>query len=283
MEETGKNTPPTSSEALAAEAAALVAAVREARPLVQMITNYVSMDMAANVLLAAGAAPAMVFAPEESPEFVRRASALVINTGTLSAPAAHAMEVAVTAARTHGVPWALDPVGAGGTTFRNETICKLLRHRPAVIRGNASEIMAVARLAGLTQEAGAPRGVDSAHATSEVEELAQRLARHCLCTVAATGEIDIVTNGLAIVRLANGSPLMTKVTALGCGLTGYIGAFIGLGEAPFAATTAALAAYAVAGDMAAEGARGPASFRTAFIDALFSLDARDIVARLRLA
>lgn len=278
MEQAGQ----ISRDPLAAEAGALLAGLREARPLVQMITNLVSMDMAANVLLAAGAAPAMVSAPEESPEFVRRAAALVINTGTLSAPAAQAMEVATTAARTHGVPWVLDPVGAGGTQFRDETICKLLRHRPSVIRGNASEIMAVARLAGLTREAGAPRGVDSAHDTSQIEGLAQKLARHGLCVVAATGAVDVVTDGRRLVRLANGSPLMTKVTALGCALSGYVGAFIGLGAEPFAATVSALAAYAVAGDIAAEQAKGPASFRTAFIDALYALDAAELEARLRL-
>ncbi|MDB5643449.1 MAG: thiM [Hyphomicrobiales bacterium] len=277
-----ETTSPSPHDALAAQTGALLAAVREGRPLVQMITNYVSMDIAANVLLAAGAAPAMVFAPEESPEFVRRASALVVNTGTLSAAGAQAMEVATTAARAHGVPWVLDPVGAGGTQFRNETIGKLLRHRPAVIRGNASEIMAVARLAGLTQEAGAPRGVDSTHDTSEIEALAQKLARHGLCVVAATGAVDVVTDGHALVRLANGSPLMTKVTALGCALTGYVGAFVGCGGDPFAATVSALAAYAVTGDMAAEQASGPASFRTAFIDALYGLQERDISQRLRL-
>lgn len=270
-------------EAIAREAGALLGAVRVAHPLVQMVTNYVSMDIAANVLLAAGAAPAMVFAPEESPDFVPKTSALVVNTGTLSAPAAQAMEVATTVARAHGVPWVLDPVGAGGTKFRDETIGKLLRHRPTVIRGNASEIMAVARLAGLTQEAGAPRGVDSAHTTAQVEELAQKLARHCLCVVAATGEIDVVTDGRAMARLANGSPLMTKVTALGCALTGYVGAFIGAGGEPFGATLGALAAYAIAGDIAAEQATGPASFRTAFIDALYALEEEQVAARLRLA
>ncbi len=273
---------PIPRDALVAQTGTLLAALREARPLVQMITNFVSMDIAANVLLAAGAAPAMVFAPEESPEFVRRASALVVNTGTLSVAGAQAMEVATTAARAHGVPWVLDPVGAGGTKFRNEIICKLLRHRPTVIRGNASEIMAVARLAGLTREAGGPRGVDSTHETSEVEGLAQKLARHGSCIVAATGAVDVVTDGQVLVRLANGSPLMTKVTALGCALTGYVGAFIGLGGAPFEATVSALAAYAVAGDLAAERASGPASFRTAFIDALYGLEERDISDRLRL-
>ena len=128
----------TDRDALARASAALLAQMRAARPLVQVITNFVSMDIAANVLLAAGAAPAMVHAPEETPDFVRKVAALVINTGTLSATAAQSMDVATAAARTHGVPWVLDPVGAGGTPFRDATIANLLRRRPQVIRGNAS-------------------------------------------------------------------------------------------------------------------------------------------------
>ena len=269
-------------DALATEAGNILGALRAQHPLVQMITNLVSMDVAANVLLAAGASPAMVHAPEESPEFVRKAAALVITTGTLSAPAAQAMDVATSAARTHGVPWVLDPVGAGGTTFRNTTVAGLLRRRPAVIRGNASEIMAVARLAGLTDQSAAPRGVDTVHDTSEVEAVAQKLARHCLCIVAATGAVDIITDGRAILRLANGSPLMTRVTALGCGLTGLIGATLGTGVDAFAATRSALTIYAIAGDLAAERADAPGSFRVAFIDALYQINPQDISSRLRL-
>ncbi len=272
------------TDALARSTAQLLADMRAARPLVQVITNFVSMDLVANVLLALGAAPAMVHAPEESPDFIRKAAALVINTGTLSAPAAQAMDVAAAAARTHGVPWVLDPVGAGGTPFRDATIASLLRRRPSVIRGNASEIMAVARIAGLTQATGAPRGPESDHATSEVEDLAQRLARHTLCTVAATGAVDIVTDGRQFVRLANGSPLMTRVTALGCGLTGFIGAMLGTpGADAFDATVSALAAYAIAGDMAAQQADAPGSFRVAFMDALYRLGTDDITQRLRTA
>ena len=268
-------------DALARTCSAHLAQLRARRPLVQLITNFVSMDVAANVLLALGAAPAMVHAPEETPDFVRKAAALVINTGTLSAPSAQAMDVATAAARTHGVPWVLDPVGAGGTPFRDQTIASLLRRRPQVIRGNASEIMAVARLVGLTQAAGAPRGPESIHHTDEVAELAQRLARHALCTVAATGAIDFITDGRQSIRLANGSPLMTRVTALGCGLTGFIGAMLGTGADAFAATSAALATYAIAGDIAAEQVDAPGSFRVAFIDALYRLDEASIFERLR--
>ena len=271
----------TDRDALARASAALLVQMRAARPLVQVITNFVSMDIAANVLLAVGAAPAMVHAPEETPDFVRKVAALVINTGTLSASAAQSMDVATAAARTHGVPWVLDPVGAGGTPFRDATIANLLRRRPQVIRGNASEIMAVARIAGLTQAAGAPRGPESTHDTDEVAELAQRLARHALCTVAATGAVDFVTDGRRHLHLANGSPLMTRVTALGCGLTGFIGAMLGTGAEAFVATGAALATYAIAGDIAAEQADAPGSFRVAFIDALYCLDEPQIFERLR--
>ncbi|MDB5648704.1 MAG: thiM [Hyphomicrobiales bacterium] len=267
----------------AAEVGRLLAKMRAAHPLVQNITNFVAMDIAANVLLAAGAAPAMVHAPEESPEFVRLAAALVVNTGTLSRTQAESMEVATIAARSHGTPWVLDPVGAGATRFRDETVQKLLRHRPMVIRGNASEIMAVARGAGLTLETARPRGVDSANTTDEAEALARLLARHCFCIVAATGAVDVVTDGKRMIRLANGSPLMTRVTALGCALSALVGAFVGLGEDPFIATVAALAIYGVAGEIAAETARGPGSFRVEFIDCLDRIGPDDVKARLKLA
>ena len=269
---------------IAAQSARLLAMMRARRPLVQNITNFVSMDIAANVLLAAGAAPAMVHAPEESPEFVRKAAALVINTGTLSQTAADNMEVATSAARVHGTPWVLDPVGAGATAFRDATVQKLLRRRPAIIRGNASEIMSIARMSNLQRDlpGAAPRGMDTSNTTAEAEASAVKLARHCFCVVAATGAIDVITDGDRLVRLANGSPLMTRVTALGCALSALVGAFAGLGEDPFVSTVAAIAIYGVAGDMAAEEARGPGSFRTAFIDVLDRIEGDDISARLRL-
>ena len=134
---------------LVRQAGRLLGELRAKRPLVQNITNFVSMDIAANVLLAVGASPAMVHAPEESPDFLTIAQALVINIGTLSSPWVESMEVAAKAARSLGKPWVLDPVGAGATGFRDSAVKKLIAHRPQVIRGNASEIMAVARVAGL--------------------------------------------------------------------------------------------------------------------------------------
>jgi hydroxyethylthiazole kinase len=264
-----------------ARTAQLLGELRDARPLVQTITNFVSMDAAANALLAIGAAPAMVHAPEESGEFVAHAGALVVNIGTLSKLWVEGGEAAATAAHMHGKPWVLDPVGVGATRFRNEAVARLLRHRPSVIRGNASEIMAVAQVAGLSGPAGTPRGVDSANTTDEALAVAQRLARHCFCVVAATGAVDLVTDGKQVVRLANGSPLMTRVTALGCALSAVVAAFAAVAEDPFEGTVAALATYGVVGDMAAEVASRPGSYRVAFIDALDAVTPADIEQRLK--
>jgi hydroxyethylthiazole kinase len=267
------------ARAIAARCGALLDQMRAARPLVQNITNYVSMDIAANALLAVGASPAMVHAPEESPQFVALAGALVVNIGTLSADTAHAAQIATTAARQLGRPWLFDPVGVGATDYRNDVATELMENRPTILRGNASEVMAIARLAGLTTTSAAPRGVDSANTTTEAEQLCVELAQRAGCVVVATGEIDIATDGKQIVRLANGSPLMTRVTALGCSLSSVMGAFMAIAP-PLDAAVAALAVYGVAGDMAAETAQRPGSFRVAFLDALDAITAADISARL---
>lgn len=268
------------ARAIAARCGALLDQMRAARPLVQNITNYVSMDIAANALLAVGASPAMVHAPEESPQFVALAGALVVNIGTLSADTAHAAQIATTAARQLGRPWLFDPVGVGATDYRNDVATELMENRPTILRGNASEVMAIARLAGLTTTSAAPRGVDSANTTTEAEQLCVELAQRAGCVVVATGEIDIATDGKQIVRLANGSPLMTRVTALGCSLSSVMGAFMAIAP-PLDAAVAALAVYGVAGDMAAEIAQRPGSFRVAFLDALDAITAADISARLQ--
>ncbi|MFO1117399.1 MAG: hydroxyethylthiazole kinase [Beijerinckiaceae bacterium] len=267
---------------LAAAAGSLLDRLRETRPLVQAVTNYVSMDVAANVLLAVGASPAMVHAPEEVEEFVSFSGALVVNIGTLSAPWVEGMEKAAAADRL-GKPWTLDPVGVGATRFRNETTEKLLKHRPAIIRGNASEILAVARIAGVDVEAASPKGVDSAHETAAARGAAEALARTLSCTVAATGAVDLVTDGARTRLLANGSPVMAQVTALGCALSGVVAGFSALGEDRFETTAAAVAVYGVAGEMAQEVSKRPGSFRVAFLDALDAVNGEDIARRLKVA
>ena len=281
MDQYGSDALGRDTAALAKSSGDLLSAVAEARPLVQSITNFVSMDIAANALLAIGASPAMVHAPEETPEFARIIDALVINIGTLSKQAADSMDLAAQAALLNRKPWLIDPVGAGGLTFRNDTVARLLKYKPAIIRGNASEIIAVTRILGLTQNMATPRGVDSTSSSLEVESNAIALARHCGCTVAATGDIDIVTDGENLVRIASGTPMMTRVTALGCSLSSVTGAFLAVAKTPFEAAVAALAVYGVAGEMALEQAAGPASFRVAFLDMLYTIRAADIAARLR--
>jgi hydroxyethylthiazole kinase len=177
----------------------------------------------------------------------------------------------------------LDPVGAGATRFRDDAIRQLLRHRPTVIRGNASEIMAVARAAGLTQAVATPHGVDSAHSTDEALGLATALARHCFCVVAATGPVDIVTDGERVARIANGSPLMARVTALGCALSGVAGACLAVSDDAFEATVAALGLFAVAGERAAEGGEpvGPGTFRVRLLDRLDDLSPHILSSRMK--
>ncbi|UDL95074.1 hydroxyethylthiazole kinase [Lichenihabitans sp. PAMC28606] len=257
--------------------------LRERRPLVQNITNYVSMDIAANALLALGASPAMVHAPEEIDDFGRLIQALAINIGTLSSDWVAAMMLAATVAHERGTPWVLDPVGAGATRFRDASVQQLLPLGPSVIRGNASEIMAVAASCGLGLSAARPKGVDSANTTSEAEVLSIELARHVGCVVVATGAIDFITDGRRQAHLANGSPLMTQVTAIGCSLSAITAAFCAIEPDRFDAAVAALAVVGIAGERAAAQTARPGSFRTAWIDQLATLDATAITSDLKLS
>ena len=268
---------------LAADFSRQLAALRAQRPLVQAITNFVSMDVAANALLAIGASPAMVHAPQEAADFCAIAGALVVNIGTLDETFIPGMLVAAETAHRLGKPWVLDPVGVGATRYRDETVGKLLAFRPTIIRGNASEIMAVARVAGLSDEAVAGKGVDSAHGTSEARGPAAVLAKRLGCVVAATGAVDVVTNGERFIELANGSALMAKVTALGCALSGIVAAFAAITSDPLAATAAAIGVYGVAGEMAAEVSQRPGGFRVAFLDALDIVGEADLLRRLKIA
>jgi hydroxyethylthiazole kinase len=249
--------------------------MRTSGPLVHNITNYVAMDVSANVLLAIGAAPAMVHAVEEVESFTRISSSLAINIGTLSAPWVASMHAARNAAHAAGIPVVLDPVGAGATPYRTRTALDLLAAGVQVVRGNASEILALAGAA-------APRGVDTAHEVSEALDAARAIARKFTCVVAVTGARDAVTDGERVMFVEGGHPLMAKVTALGCALTGVIAAFMAVNDDALVATSSALAVYSVAGELAAAGAEGPASFRARFIDALHRVSPEEVEARARI-
>lgn len=245
--------------------------MRARTPLVHNITNYVAMNIMANVLLAAGASPAMVHAHEEVEEFAGLAQALTLNIGTLDAPWAASMERAAAHMEALGRPWVLDPVGVGATRFRQEVTARLLRHRPAVIRGNASEILA---LAGSTATG---RGADTADSVAAAEGAARALAGRFGTIVAVSGPEDYVTDGQAGWRVAGGHALMPRVTALGCALNGVIAAFLP-GQPALPATMAALAYYGLAGARAGERAAGPGGFQPAFLDALYALTPAELSA-----
>jgi hydroxyethylthiazole kinase len=255
----------------------LLAAMRAKRPLVHCITNYVAMQIAANVLLAAGASPAMVHAPEESGDFAAIADALTVNIGTLSPHWVLGMTLAADSAARAGRPWVFDPVAVFASDFRREAAARLLALRPTVIRGNASEILA---LAG-AQAAG--QGADAGDAVDAAAEHAADLARRTGAVIAVTGPVDLVTDGARAARVANGAAVMPQVTALGCALTGLVGGFLTAGDDPFEATVAALAFYGLAGERAAARTAGPGSFPPAFLDQLAALTPADLDAGARIA
>lgn len=253
-----------------ADSWALYQRLREQTPLVQCITNYVAMNMTANVLLAAGASPAMVHSDAESGEFAALASALSINMGTPSPQWAEGMRTAIAGARA-GVPWVLDPVAHAATAYRRGLVAELLALQPAAIRGNASEIIALAGASGQG------RGMDSGDSVDSAAEAARQLARAQGCVVLVTGEADLATDGQRSLRIVGGSHLMPQVTAMGCALSALLAGFVAIArDQPLAAAVAAARVFAAAGQRAQEQAAGPGSFLPAFLDALYLLQPADL-------
>ncbi len=262
--------------ASAAAAWRTLAAIRSEAPLVHNITNLVVTNSTANALLAVGASPAMVEGADEVEEFAAVAASLVINLGTMSSDRAAAMRLAVTAANAAGKPWVLDPVAVGAIGYRTGLARALLRRRPAAIRGNPSEILS---LAG---EAGGGKGVDSGTGPEAALEAARRLAGRVGTVVAVTGATDYVTNGTVTVAVNNGHPMMTRVTGLGCTATAIVGACLAVERDALAACAHALAIVGVAGEVAAERARGPGSLQVELLDALYLLDEATLSRRARI-
>lgn len=248
--------------------------MRATAPLVHNITNFVAMNVMANVLLAAGASPAMVHAREEVAEFAVLAQALSVNVGTPDPAWAEAMALAAQVMARAGRPWVLDPVGVGATRFRQDICAGLLALRPTVIRGNASEILALVGVAATG------RGADATDQVADAEGAARALARQTGGVVAVSGPVDYVTDGAAGWRVGNGHALMPRVTALGCSLNGVIAAFC-VGQPALPATVAALAYYGLAGERAAVQALGPGSFAAGFLDALHALTPADLTAHAK--
>jgi hydroxyethylthiazole kinase len=251
-------------------------ALRERRPLVHNITNYVAMTLSANVLLALGASPAMVHAEQEVEDFVAISDALVVNIGTLSPSWVAAMRRAIARARMLGKPWVLDPVGCGATPYRTETAAALAALTPTIIRGNASEIMS---LAG---QAGAGKGVDSLSKADDATGAAHALAARTGAVVAVTGATDYVCDGKEQIAVETGHALMPRSTALGCALSAVTAAFAAV-RPPREAATAALAVFGAAGSAAAARCRGPGHLPAEICDELYLMTPAALAAHGRLS
>jgi hydroxyethylthiazole kinase len=248
----------------AEKAAANLAAVRENKPLIHNITNFVVMNYTANALLAMGASPVMAHAQKEVEEMVSFAGALVLNIGTLTEAWVAAMITAARKASTQKIPIILDPVGSGATSLRTHSAKKIIdAARMSVIRGNASEILSLQHADSQT------KGVDSMHTVDDAAETAKILARELNTTLAITGPIDLVTDGRQVLRISNGHPMMGFVTGTGCTATAAIGAFLAVDDSPLSAAATALAYFGLAGEMAGKKAAAPGSFMIQMLDALY--------------
>jgi hydroxyethylthiazole kinase len=226
----------------------------------------------ANVLLSAGASPAMVHSLEEVEDFAAISNALTVNIGTLEPAWVEAMCKAAKQMNSQSKPWVFDPVGVGATKYRQQASKQLLTLKPTVIRGNASEIMALAGLESSGQ------GVDGRDSVESAVDAARTLAKQFGSVVAVTGAIDIVTDGERIVEIPHGSYFMSKVTTMGCSLNGVIAAFC-IGQPSFEATVSALTYYGIAGEIAENKCNGPGSFWVEFIDTLASLSGDAVTSR----
>ena len=251
--------------------------LREAKPLVHQITNYVVMNETANATLALGALPVMAHAREEVEEMAALAGALVLNIGTLSPHWVDAMIAAGKVANERGIPVVLDPVGVGATRYRTETAGRILEEvRVSVLRGNAGE---VATLVGDQAEV---RGVESINAGGDAAELAARAGRTLGLVAAVTGAFDHISDGEHTIVVENGDAMLATITGTGCISSALTGCFLAVNtERPLDAAAEALVALGVAGEDAARDAKGPGSFHVNLYDALAALDPATLDSRAR--
>jgi hydroxyethylthiazole kinase len=249
---------PSGIDNLADHTADLIERLRAQRPRVHCITNAVAQNLTANVLLAIGALPSMTIARSEVVAFATRADALLVNLGTFDPERRAAADAAIAQMSAGTRPWILDPVLIDRSPPRAAYAHTLLAHRPAAIRMNAAEF---AELSG--------------------EASPQAFAREQRSVVAITGETDLVTDGERTFRIANGHPLMARVTAMGCAASALVAAALAIEPDPFTAVGSALLIFGIAGDIAGETANGPGTFGVQVLDALFNLDRATIRARAK--
>jgi len=254
-----------------------LAALRDGTPLVQCLTNIVVASWTANVLLAVGAAPAMVDNPHEAGEFAAIAGGLLVNLGTPYDDTAAAMSLAVAGAARAQTPWVLDPVAAGALEWRTSLAHRLCDESgPTIIRGNASEILA------LTGGSGG-RGVESVDSPEAAAQGAMALADRHRSVVAVSGPTDHITDGSRMVRVSNGHLWLTRVTGGGCALGALMAAFAAVVPDAVVAASAATAMLTVAADSAAARSRGPGSFAVALLDELALTEPAGLAERVRIS
>ena len=256
---------------MAETAAGLLTHIQTRQPLVQCLTNAVVTNFTANVLLALGASAAMVDLPREAGPFAGVASAVLVNLGTPHADQRVAMLEAVAAANAAGTPWVLDPVAIGVLPVRSALAADLVKQRPTVIRGNPSEIIALAGVGA------GGRGVDSVDSPDDALAAGRLLAREFGSVVAISGPIDIITDGVTDVRVHTGTALLTRMTGGGCALGAVMAAFAAVTDDRLASTVAACTVYTIAAEQAAADAAGPGSFAVAFLDRLAGLTADTVL------
>jgi hydroxyethylthiazole kinase len=247
-------------------------AVREKRPLVHHITNWVTIFDCAQIVKSFGASPVMAHAPEEAATMTGIASSLVLNIGTLTSDVVESMKIAAGAANRKGIPVVFDVCGAGATSFRDEKAMEIIQgSRISVIKGNASEI---ARIAGQTVET---KGVDAGHVSADLREVARTLSAERACTVVITGAEDIVAGDGKLLLVRNGHPMMASLVGTGCMSTSVIGTFVGATPEHLPeAAAAGLACFEIAAEQAVKKSDGPSSLRQQIFDCVFKLDEKQV-------
>lgn len=246
-------------------------ALQTQQPLVHYISNNVAANYVANVLLAAGASPALVDNPYEAEDFAKISAALNINVGTPNTEQMQAMQRAAEAAQRHAIPWVLDPVGYGTVlTWRSKMVDELLAYQPSIIRGNATEI---SNLSGHMLQS---KGVDSTSSSQNIYRLATGLFAHCE-VIAISGASDFILSKEynCVIRVDGGSYLQPKITATGCALGGLLAAYAGVSNSTIA-SIAAHVHFAIAGELAYQKTQSVGTFNMAFLDAIYELNAEQI-------
>lgn len=245
--------------------------VRATNPMAGSITNTVTVNFVANAQIAVGGSAAMVYLPDEGEFIAAAGGATYINVGTLLP--IYEETVPRTARKLHelGKPWVLDPVAIGIGELRTKLLSQVKECKPTIIRGNASEIIALANLWEVAGDGGASavRGVDSTQGVDEARAAAVALARYTGGAVAVSGEIDLVTDGRVVCHSQGGSHFMAEITGSGCSLGGVCAVYAACAETPLAAALAGVQVYNLAGARAQEKVDASGSFQTAFIDELY--------------